>query len=158
MPVIHSYQPSDTLHTSNEDLFIKMLREAIESEFVTISPCYSIYGYLKWINMYVSSSIEEKLSGVLCGKDSLGRNRYDFLSIYWKPFGEYCEQISVQPNTHTKKRNGELLFNVKEAFFDWDVIYQYKLYGYDCQQNLIAGKTMNSIISHIKEAIDNYKI
>lgn len=159
MPVIYSHQPGEgASHTENEELFIKMLKEAVESEFINVRPCYSIYGYLKWINIYASSSIKEELRGVLYGKDSLGRNRYDFLTIYWKPHGKYREQIHVQPNTYTKKSNGERLFNATEKFFDWDVIYQYKLYDYNCQENLIAGQTMSSIISHIKDAVDNYKI
>lgn len=129
----------------NQNRFIELLKNKVGSEFVTIGETYSIYGPLKWINVYVSSEIPTDRF-VLCGKDRLGRDRYEIITIDWRPNSHYKEFIRVCGRR-------PLLLGELYKDFEWDNVEKFESFGYPCMRKTINEEKMVEIIEYIKELL-----
>lgn len=154
--LVESYNFDDFDRSRNN--FIIGITKAISSDVIQVYPDYSAYCYFQGINIYASSSIEEDMKGVLCGRDEKNRKRYDFMKIEWKPLGKFLDNVTLKTNSYTKKLDGNFLFPQCSKKYNWDVIDKFKLYGYDCQKRMISQQTIDIIISDVKSIVNSYQI
>lgn len=138
-----------------QDKLVSMLKKH-ENDFTTVvvwqTQCLIV------IEVVVSTSIKEKMKGVLVVPDNFGRNRYQYLDIRLKDYGRYCETIEVSTNDYTITPDKKLLMPKRNKSFNWDKTIDYKIYGYPCRVKLINEDTIEAISCYVGSLLKTYKV